>query len=449
MTLAPVPVEHARVDPIASPEAESAVLKAAFDNADSAATAASVLTSEDFANATRRVMFEALQEARKRRVPLEFVAVVQLMKDLGTLELIGGPNEVGRYIQSGTRSTPANLEHYMRVLKSKTLRRRLESASETMHSLSRDESLTDEAVVSAAESALNGAARVVNLEKGTPIGVSAQRVLERIHKPFEKVPHIETGVQLLDDALGGGMRGGWNVVVLAAPGHGKTAFAIGNGAAVACEDGYWALVGTQEMTPDEVAGRCMAHVSGVPPSVQNLGAEKIDSRSLASLGAAAETVNEWKMRTLSGVTVNQLRLEAERMKAEFGEPDRGGLGVVVLDYLQITPVQLARKSANRTDELEYLSRSMKALARDLEVIVYTLSQPTADASRSGQVRATDGKGAQAIQADADAMIIPFRNDKGDARMRLAKFRHGKFPVWWGERYIGFDSNRIRFTGSRV
>lgn len=431
----PVPIT-----PVESPDAEKAVLGACMVSGEACALACAALTSADFVSLSRRLTFEGIVQLVRDGVSVEVSALSQQMRDQGTLERAGGHTALSRLMSDGMFSTSANVEHYLGVVQGKTIRRRLADAGNTIYELAKDESTTPTGALANAEDVLKGVLKGSRLGGGVSIADAVARQLEIIHTPEADVAKVATGVMGLDDALIGGLRGGWNVVVLAVPGGGKTAFALGNVVVPACQAGYWAVVGTQEMTDTEVAGRCLAAVSAVPPSSQMRGADRMSRDDLRDITDHSEETVSWSMEVISGCTVQQLRLAAERMKRAHG-----GLGVVMLDYAQITPVVLGRKSATRTEEIEHVSGAMKAIARDLGCIALTLSQPTAAASRSGAVRRSDGKGAQALEADADAIIIPWRSEDGEtAKMTLDKFRSGPFPVFIGPQRVQFSRSRIRF-----
>ena len=225
----------------------------------------------------------------------------------------------------------------------------------------------------------------------------------------------------MDDEIGG-LLPGWHVLIMAASGGGKSAFACSNLALSAAKAGKTVAVYSLEMTRAQVMGRLIAAESGVPYHVQMRGRMSDHDRSRYEQALPLVCGLPLYVDEGEGLTLDSLSSRTRALAYEHG-----GLGMIVLDYIQLMEADTNSKAwrSNRTEEISKITRTLKRLAKELRCVVVTLSQPTAEGARSGRdLTLADAKGAQSIGADVDMAIIINKRDDGFVRLDVAKFRHG-------------------------
>lgn len=248
-------------------------------------------------------------------------------------------------------------------------------------------------------------------------------------------PTYPTGLHMLDEHLGGGMRPGWLVVVMGAAKAGKTALAVNGMACEAASRGHRTLVVSLEMGAEEQAARMLAREANVPIRAQT----RADLKPLQQLAfnAAAARISAWPIDVITGlVTADEICNRARVHKRDHG------LCVFVVDYLQL----IDNGNENRVQDLERSTRKLKMLAVELDIVVVLLSQPNNQAAKGGSPGLFDGKGSGSIAADCDAMIVPLRDDNDSSRagIDLVGCRHAE-PRKWPLGTLRFEGGRALFV----
>jgi len=404
---------------------------------------------DDFFNDVNRFIWRGVVAAYERHNDYDEVILEEVLRDQGTWGRIGGPTLVQLLNRAGSNS---KLDSYVARLLEMTARRRMHQAAEQLSSIAVDGDLSPGEALSEAE-ALVGRLRESgeNLTDGDDAGCVVSdymRMVHAIQKGEKKPPRISTGLYPLDKATGGGFRPGWLVLVMSLNGHGKTALAV-NGFAwsVAYEQQRPALVVSLEMPADQIIGRLIAAESGIP--VQLHDQEGLNEDQLVALTHAAHKVSSAPIRVVGhqAATIDGVRQAARSYKAQ-----KGDLGIVVVDYIQLMRSQ--KRNSNRTEELEQVSRGLKELAMELDCVVISISQPTMAAKRTKE-RPTirDSKGSGAIDDDADLGLVPWLlhnvnedSSPWEAQIGMDKFRHGPRRNLY-ESDIEWDGSRTRFITS--
>ena len=263
---------------------------------------------------------------------------------------------------------------------------------------------------------------------------------------------IPTGLKTLDERLGGGVRTGWQVVVMSSAGHGKTAFAVNNLALSAAKAGHPVLICSLEMQPSEVVGRMVAAESGVPVHVHDRPG--LEAYEFSKMMGAADRINALPIRIIGAKhgTLEGVVSVARQMHAEYGK-----LGMVVVDYLQLMKSPSDEMANGDERAISGNSGGLKLMANELDCVSVLLSQPVLSAKRDMK-RPTiqQAKGSGSIEDDADLALIPWLpgNVDEDARradtplgqpaeMGMEKFRHGPRRNL-GEDEIKWNPQRMRF-----
>ena len=440
------------MDPLFLPQSSSVereVLACLLLDPSKTPSVSSRLTGEDFHNDVNRFIWDGMVVAHERHTDFDGVVLEEVMRDQGSWGRVSGGDLVKLMDRVGSISM---LDTYVDRLLEMTARRRMQQAAEQLSSIAVDGDLSPGEALSEAE-ALVGRLRESgeNLTEGDDAGhvvSDYMRMIHAIQKGEKKPPRISTGLYPLDKATGGGFRPGWLVLVMSLNGHGKTALAVNGFAwAVAHEQKRPALIVSLEMPADQIIGRLIAADSGIP--VQLHDQEGLNDDQLVALTHAAHRVSAAPIRVVGhqAATIDGVRQAARSYKAQ-----KGDLGIIVVDYIQLMRSQ--KRNSNRTEELEQVSRGLKELAMELDCVVISISQPTMAAKRTKE-RPTirDSKGSGAIDDDADLGLVPWLlhnvNENAspwEAQIGMDKFRHGpRRNLYEGD--IEWDGSRTRFISA--
>ena len=438
------------MDPLFLPQSSSVereVLACLLLDPSKTPSVSSRLDSDDFLNDVNRFIWLGILGAYERHDDYDEVILEEVMRDQGSWGRVGGHELVCLMNRSGSNSM---LEAYVDRLLEMSARRRMHRAADELGAIAVDGCLSPGEAISEAE-ALVGRLResgenTVEGDDASAVVSDYMRMVHAIQHGEKKPPRISTGLYPLDKALGGGFRPGWLVLVMSLNGHGKTALAV-NGFAwsVAKEQGRPALIVSLEMPADQLVARLIAAESGIP--VQMHDQMGLDEGQLVAMTHAAHKVSSAPIRVVGhqAATIDGVRAAARSYKAQ-----KGDLGIVVVDYIQLMRSQ--KQAGNRTEEIEQISRGLKELAMELDCVVVSISQPTMAAKRSKE-RPTirDSKGSGAIDDDADLGLVPWllHNVHEDAhaweaQIGMDKFRHGPRRNLY-ESDIEWDGARTRFV----
>tara|TARA_R110000824_G_scaffold40785_3_gene121886 strand:+ start:325 stop:1653 length:1329 start_codon:yes stop_codon:yes gene_type:complete len=238
-----------------------------------------------------------------------------------------------------------------------------------------------------------------------------------------------SGLAPLDAILGGGFKPGWQVVVIASAGHGKSALAINNFALSSALAGKPALVCSLEMPTDQLVGRLISTLSGVPAHLHHRVGELTSYQQSDMIDAARRLGDLPLVISETARDVSAIEREARAVKREHG-----GLGVVVVDYLQLMDSPSLRRDGTQEEEISANSKGLKRMAVELGCTSVILSQPNTAAKRADRlITVRDAKGSGAIEDDCDLAISPFLFHKADpggnhprslCKIGMSKFRHG-------------------------
>ena len=260
---------------------------------------------------------------------------------------------------------------------------------------------------------------------------------------------MTTGLRSLDEHLGGGLKPGWQVVILSAAGHGKSALAVNNMALSAAKAGHPVLICSLEMQPGEVYGRMIAAESGVPVHIHDRPGLTGDEFTRFFHGANVVKPLPIKVIDSRYGSVGEIRRVARQMRAEHGR-----LGLVIVDYLQLMKSS-ARKDATAEEDIATNSKGLKHLAVELDCTTVVLSQPTLAAKRDQKrPKVLHAKGSGSIEDDCDLALVPWLPHKvssdasrGAAELGMDKFRHGPqqdltvTDIRWNGQHMRFEDIR--------
>lgn len=436
-----VPAAAGRVPPH-NLEAEESLLGAMLLSRDAIAAAIERCSPADFYKPSHGQIFGAITSLYAQGEPADAVTVAEELRRAGTLEEVGGAAMLGS-LQSNTPAI-SSAGRYARIVEENSLLRRLigvaQEIAEIGYGLPEDvTNAIDQAEAMVFDVAQRRSAdSIVSLHD--LLGRSLDR-LEELYDRGETITGVPTGYQDLDEHLSG-LQPSNLIVVGGRPSMGKTAFALGL-AANAAMLGTPVLFFSLEMSHLEVAQRVLCAEARVDATRMRNGRlleadwPKI-SNAIGRIGGAPLYIDD-----NPNATVMDIRAKARRMRA------RDGLGLVVVDYLQLMSGRLGAE--NRQVEISEISRGLKILARELVIPVVALSQLSRGLESRADKRPmlADLRESGAIEQDADVVMFIYRDelyspdspDRGAAEIHIAKHRNG--PT--GAVQLAFVTNYARFA----
>jgi replicative DNA helicase len=413
-------------------EAERSVLGAILVHNDAFNLAAQVIDSQDFYRDAHRRIFDRMVALNERHDAIDFVTLKEELARAGELDEVGGPAYVAGLADGVPRAT--NVEYYARIVKEKaTLRNLIYAASKIVTNAYEAEQESD-LILDEAESAIFAVA-----DDRLKAGFIAMRDLvkdsfPKIEKLFEQkrlITGVPTGFVDLDE-MTRGLQGGDLVIVAARPSMGKTSLVLNIAQYVAALGdqvvGFFSL----EMSKEALFLRLLTSEAQIDGHRLMSGA--IGGNDYHRISHALEKLNAMKLfiDDTANIGVLEMRAKSRRLQAEHG------LNLLVVDYIQLMSGR--GRFENRTLELASISRSLKGLAKELNVPIVVLSQlsraPEARSDHRPQL--SDLRESGALEQDADVVVLIYRDDvynrdpnspdAGTAELILAKQRNGPTGV---------------------
>jgi replicative DNA helicase len=428
-------------------QAEQSVLGSAMSGERQLAEITALLKTEDFYRPDHRLVYDAICELYLSSKPVDILTVADLLESKSLLEKAGGI----AYISGLPDAIPvmANAMHYADLVRQKALLRRLLAAMDEVTGLCYDEAneadiLLDVAAKRIYEIRENRDATGFESIKdimGRTVNELAAMARGKIHDRY-----VMTGFHALDRALGG-LRPGALIIVAARPAMGKSAFALNIAQKAATLYDVPAAIFSLEMSKEEIGNRMLSAQSLVNARSLNTGDLQGDdwdkiARALPPLYAAPIHIDD-----RSGTSVMEMISKCRQLKLE------NKLGLVVIDYLQLMSGSNSR-SDSRQQEISEISRSLKIMARELNVPIIALSQLSraCEARSDKKPMLSDLRDSGAIEQDADIVMFLFRENYYDpnhmqleteeAEVIIAKNRSGSTGSvhlgWWPKYTMFFE-----------
>ncbi|MCK0537479.1 replicative DNA helicase [Alcanivorax quisquiliarum] len=426
-------------------EAEQAILGGLMINNDAWDQVAERVSEPDFYRKDHRLIFRVMAQLAEQDQPRDMVTVAEALEQLGQLENAGG----GTYLAELTRNTPsaANISAYADIVRERSILRQLINISQkTADKAFRPEGATSAEILDSAESAIFEIAE--QQQKGTgPRDIKAllKSTVDRIDELYRNksaVTGLSTGFDELDK-MTSGLQPSDMVVVAARPSMGKTTFAMNLCEHVAIHGNKPVLVFSMEMPGESLVMRMLSSLGRIHQ--QNVRSGRLDPDDWPRISSAIQMLSERKLfiDDTGGLSPLEMRARARRVARECG----GELGLIMVDYLQLMQVP---GSDNRVNEISEISRSLKGLAKELNVPVVALSQLNRSLEQRPNKRPvmSDLRESGAIEQDADLIIFLYRDEvynkdtqeKGIAEIIIGKQRNG--PI--GTVRLAFRGEFTRF-----
>lgn len=409
-------------------EAERAVLGALMIDPDAIIKVANFLRAEDFYRERHGWIYEAMSILNERHEPLDFVTLVDELERSGRLEEIGGPAYLTELI-AGT-PTAIYVDHYARIVERTAILRRLISAAGKIAEMAYDESQDVDEVVDRAEQIIFGVSESRIHRDLVPIRAIMPSVVERIDfltRNRDTLMGVPTGFTMLDKLLGGLQKS--DLVILAGrPGMGKTSFALSIAQNSAKRYGARVAIFSLEMSNEQLVQRLLSMETGIDSHRLRLGDVHEEEWPILLEAANMLASTAIFIDDTPAASVGEVRTKARRLYAEHG------LDMILIDYMQLMTGPNAGRSENRQQEISFISRSLKSLARELNVPVIALSQLSraVEARSDKRPMLSDLRESGSIEQDADVVLFIYREDyyiedsdrQNIADVLVAKHRHG-------------------------
>ena len=406
--------------------AELAVLGAMFLDREAASLALEMLTGEDFYRPDHRQVFEAAEELYHSGVPIDMITVKNKLEEKQVFDQIGGLPFLANI--STSVGSSANMRHYAAIVEEKSVLRRLIRTANNISQMSYEGKTDVNAIMDTAEKGIFDIMQNRHSDQFhhiRDIAVDSIEKIEDIYRSKGKLTGVPTGFVDFDQKTAGLQKS--DLILLAArPSMGKTAFALNIIQNAAIRSNVPTAVFSLEMSREQLVNRMLC--SEAMLDAQRLRTGELTDSDWADLIQAMGPLSQAPIYIddTPGVTPMEVRSKCRRLKVEKG------LGLIVIDYLQLMSGN--SRNDSRQQEISEISRSLKAIAREMEAPVIALSQ----LSRACEQRAdhrpmlSDLRESGAIEQDADVVAFLYRDEyyfpdtekKNQAELIIAKQRNG-------------------------
>jgi replicative DNA helicase len=422
-----------------SVEAEQSVLGAMLLDKEAISTATELISGEDFYREAHKEIFEAIVDIYDKGEPVDLITLTEKLKTRNTLDAVGGITFLTNLMDAVP--TTHNVKYYAKIIEDKSLLRRLiKSSNETISKSYQASEDIGEIIGDAEKSIFN-----ISLNRSTQGFTHVKNILnvnfdkiEELYLNKGKITGVPTGFNDLDNKLSGLQKSDL-ILVAARPSMGKSSFMMNIVQYAAVRDKVATVVFSLEMSKEQLTQRLLCAEALIDAHRLRIGDINEDewvklARSMGPLSDSPIYIDD-----TPAISITEMRAKCRRLKLEHN------LGLIVIDYLQLMQGK-SGGSDSRQQEISEISRSLKALAREINVPVVALSQ----LSRAPEMRAdhrpilSDLRESGAIEQDADVVMFLYRDEyyhpdsdkKNIGEVIIAKQRNGPTGtvelVWLGQ-----------------
>lgn len=408
-------------------EAEQAIIGSMLTDKDAVIAAVEVLQEQDFYREDNKIIYSAILNLYNRAEPIDIITLKSELKSMGKFEAVGGLEYI---VQLPDKvPTTSNVEQYIKIVEEKSMLRALIKTADELITLGYDPTQEVEQVIDTAEKKIFQVMQKRN-QKGyssiKDILVDTFTQLEQLYNQKESITGVPTGFVDLDYRTSG-LHNSDLILVAARPAMGKSAFALNIATNAAVRAKVPVAIFSLEMSKEQMTNRILCSEAMVDSAKVRTG--KIDDDEWAKLAATSGELSEAGIYIddTPGISIMEIRAKCRKMKLEKN------IGLVVIDYLQLVQGS-NKKGGSREQEIAEISRSLKILAKEIDVPVIALSQ----LSRAPEQRIdhrpmlSDLRESGSIEQDADIVMFLYRDDyynedtekKNIAEVIIAKHRSG-------------------------
>jgi len=429
-------------------EAEEAILGSLLIDPDAIVRVATFLNPADFFVERHGWIFEAIRDLHERREPADLVTLTDDLERRGQLTQVGG----SAYLTGLINATPTSIhvEFYARIVeRTAVLRRLIDAAGQIARLAYEDTEDASEVLDRAEEIIFSVAARQVDRDLRPIINVLDKYIdrVEYLRQHQGEMVGIPTGLADLDKLLGGLQRS--DLIILAGrPGMGKTSLGLSIALQAARKWDKRIAVFSLEMSDEQLVQRLVSAETGIDSQRLRLGEIKDDEWSTLLQATNLLANTQIFIDDTPAISALELRTKSRRLHAEHG------LDMVIVDYLQLMRGDF--RSENRQQEISFISRSLKALARELNIPILALSQLSRQVESRHDKRPmlSDLRESGSIEQDADAVLFIYRDEVYNpdsefpniAEIILSKHRSGPtgiFSVYFKKHLAQFVDLEVR------
>ena len=408
-------------------EAEQAVLGCMLTDRDSVISAIEVLRKDSFYREDNKMIFEAIVNLYSKSQPIDVITVKAELSDMGNLERVGGLEYIAGLTEKFT--TSANIDKYIRIVDDKAVHRSLIQTANDLVALGYDETEEVDKIMDMAEKKvfdLSSKKNTTGYSSIKDVLLESYGKLEELYNAKGKLSGLTTGFIDLDSKTSG-LHNSDLVIVAARPAMGKSAFAINLATNVALKAKKGVVIFSLEMSKEQIGNRILCSEAMVDSNKLRTGMLEDDdwaklAENLGRLSDAPIFIDD-----TAGISIMEIRAKARKLHIEKD------IGLIVIDYLQLIQGS-GNRNSSREQEISEISRSLKILAKELNVPVIALSQLSRSVEKRDDKRPmlSDLRESGAIEQDADIVMFLYRDDyyhpdtekKNISEVILAKHRGG-------------------------
>ena len=444
--------------PPQSLDAEMALLGSIMLRPDAVNEVIDFVKPEVFYAERHRLIWKTMLELFTKGTPIDLLSLSTRLREKNQLEQAGEASYLTELVN--TVPSSANVKHYAEIVYKKSMMRNLIEASEFLSQLGFDESGDLDEILEAAQKKIYEVTNVSNVHKFVELKDELHEAwerLDRLHKTKDEMRGVPTGFKDLDMKLSGLQKS--DLIILAArPSMGKTSFALDIARQAAVNHKIPVGIFSLEMSSQQLVDRMIASQSQVDSWKIRTGRGFVEADfdyirdSLGQLSQAPIFIDDQP-----GNNILKMRSVARRLKAEKG------LGLIIVDYLQLMVPTNARGNDSLVQQVTEISRSLKNLARELDVPVLALSQLSREVEkRGGKPRLSDLRDSGSIEQDADVVMFIHREQnqeeggkKEEAEIMIEKHRNGptgSIKLYFDGKktsFISIDNSNYGSVGSEV
>lgn len=408
-------------------EAERAVIGSMMMDADAISVAAEILTSDDFYQHQYGILFDTMSQMYQAGKPVDLVTLQDELKSRDVPEELYSLEFITNLLNS--EATSANIKYYANMVAEKALLRRMIRANEEVANMCYQDKEPVDSILEQTEKTIFDLVQRKSSDDYVPIKQVVLNVIDKIEaaaKMGGTVTGISTGFYDLDYKTSG-LQPSDLILIAARPSMGKTAFVLNLAQFIAVRNKVTTAIFSLEMSREQLVNRILSMESGVDSqSMRNGKLSGADWEKLVE-GAGSISDSPLIIDDTPGISIGELRSKCRKYKLE------NNLGLVIIDYLQLMSGG-SRRSDSRQQEISDISRSLKALAREINAPVIALSQLSRACEQRPDHRPmlSDLRESGAIEQDADVVMFIYRDDyynkdtdkKGISEIIIAKQRNG-------------------------
>ena len=408
-------------------EAEQAVISAILIDNKAMNNVAEILKPPDFYRMTHQIIYKTMLEMHAKQQPIDMITVIEELKNRNKLDDVGGVSYIT--LLANIVPTSANALYHARIVVNNAIKRQLTDSGAAIAALGYEDDDVVQNLIDKAEQTLHA----VSLRKSGKAFVPIHNILEHtmdrmnaLQANGDTVTGLSTGFTDLDNRTAG-FQNSDLILIAARPSMGKTALVLNIAQHLALKENRCVAIFSLEMSKEQLTNRLFSMESHV--DAQKIRTGDLTEAEWADLVESAGNIGESKLiiDDTPAITAAELRSKCRKYKLEYG------LEMIIIDYLQLMSGS-GKSGESRQQEISEISRSLKAIARELNVPVVSLSQLSraVESRPNHRPMLSDLRESGAIEQDADVVMFIYRDDyynqdsekKGIAEIIIAKQRNG-------------------------